>query len=315
MHTTHAVRIDVLGGDAAVSPIAHLGDAFDAYREACRSVGARWDRAARVNRAPLWVVDRLRCALEARGFAVETTTALADALVARASETHAAVTSADERAVAIDDALQSRGSKLYPFQHRPAEGSATCEHRDRELRSPFRCFALPDALGDGWADDQDGRAGWSCYKRLEDANEPIVVFSVHRAPIDHLGTRDGWATITGDTPAAARTEIEARFQRGELRGVAATIQAGGVAITLTRAHRAVFVDQDWTPALNAQAEDRICRIGQDRGVIITRIIADHALDRRIAQVLATKIEIIEGSVDAAATNEPDMTREDAVCTS
>jgi SNF2 family DNA or RNA helicase len=135
---------------------------------------------------------------------------------------------------------------------------------------------------------------------IEEADEPIVVFSAHRAPIDHLGTRDGWAAITGDTPATARTEIEARFQRGELRGVAATIQAGGVAITLTRAHRAVFVDQDWTPALNAQAEDRICRIGQDRGVIITRLIADHTLDRRIAEVLASKTAIIDGSVDAAA---------------
>jgi SWI/SNF-related matrix-associated actin-dependent regulator 1 of chromatin subfamily A len=538
MHTTHTVRIDTLGADAAVSPIAYLGsEAFDAYREACRSVGARWDRAARANRAPLEVVDRLRCALEARGFAVETTTALADALAARASETRADVASAEQRAESVDNALRERGSQLYPFQRAgvawlaarsaallademgtgktiqalaalpfgapvlvvcPAVAKGVWQREAAKWRpdlsvsvlsgrqsfrwpapnemvvvnydilaedaggAPARCVVIADeahaiksakaqrtkrfrALAraaravsgkvmlltatpltsrptDLWSVlaaaglDAEAFGSWPAFVRafsgrkgrwggyewgspkpeaadalsrvmlrrlrkdvlrelppktwedlaveidratrkdcdalvaelaaigvdivgatdeaamtrartvafarmsevraalatakipalleivseLEDAGEPVVVFSAHRAPIDHLGARDGWATITGDTPAATRTEIEASFQRGSLRGVAATIQAGGVAITLTSAHRAVFVDQDWTPALNAQAEDRICRIGQDRGVIITRLVAEHALDQRIAEVLSAKTAIIEGSVDAAA---------------
>jgi len=138
-------------------------------------------------------------------------------------------------------------------------------------------------------------------EQFEESEEPIVVFSAHRAPIDTLASREGWAVITGDTPPDERTRIEDRFQRGELKGVGATIKAGGVAITLTRAHCALFVDQEWTPALNEQAEDRICRIGQTRGVQITRLVASHPLDARIAHLLGEKWELIAGSVDASST--------------
>lgn len=136
-------------------------------------------------------------------------------------------------------------------------------------------------------------------EELEEQDEPVVVFSAHRAPIDHLAQRKGWAVITGDTSPEERTAIEDRFQAGELRGVGATIKAGGVAITLTRACRAIFVDLDWTPGLNQQAEDRICRIGQKRPVLITVLTAEHPLDERVSELLEEKVGIIDASVNAA----------------
>jgi SWI/SNF-related matrix-associated actin-dependent regulator 1 of chromatin subfamily A len=137
-------------------------------------------------------------------------------------------------------------------------------------------------------------------KTYEDSEEPIVVFSAHREPVDVLAKREGWAAITGDTPAGERTSIVTEFQGGRLKGLAATIQAGGVGITLTRAHECLFVDLLWTPALNKQAEDRLCRIGQTRGVVITRIVADHALDQRVTEILDAKQALIEGTIEKAA---------------
>lgn len=133
----------------------------------------------------------------------------------------------------------------------------------------------------------------------EEQEEPVVVFSAYRAPIDTLATRPGWAVITGDTPPDERSRIEDAFQAGRLKGVASTIKAGGVAITLTRAAHALFVDLEWTPALNAQAEDRICRIGQTRGCVITTLTAEHPLDERIVELLTNKSQLIDASVDAA----------------
>lgn len=133
----------------------------------------------------------------------------------------------------------------------------------------------------------------------EEAEEPLVVFSAHRMPIDLLAKREGWAVITGDTSAEERTRIETDFQAKKLRGVGCTIKAGGVAITLTRASRALFVDQEWTPALNQQAEDRIYRIGQTRGVVIIQLIGDHVLDERIAELIGKKTTLIDTSVEAA----------------
>lgn len=130
----------------------------------------------------------------------------------------------------------------------------------------------------------------------EEQDHRVVVFSAHRAPIDKLASRPGWGTITGSTPAKKRSELEEMFQKGLLKGIAGTIQAMGVGITLTHAHEAIFVDQMWTPALNDQAEDRLMRIGQTKGVIITLLVADHPLDKRVTELLNKKKTLIDAVV-------------------
>jgi len=133
----------------------------------------------------------------------------------------------------------------------------------------------------------------------EEIDEPLVVFSAHRAPIDALAHRDGWAVITGDTAATERTRIENAFQAGTLKGIGGTIQAMGTALTLTKASQMLFVDLAWVPDLNAQAEDRCCRIGQDRGVQVTRLVADHKLDQMVSATLAGKQQLTNESIHAS----------------
>lgn len=140
----------------------------------------------------------------------------------------------------------------------------------------------------------------------EENEQSLVVFSAHREPVDMLADRPGWATITGDTPVEKRSEIVDAFQGGRLKGLALTIQAGGVGLTLTRAHECIFVDLLWTPALNAQAEDRLCRIGQDRGVVVTVLTADHEMDRRVNEILMEKRHIIRETVDKAAVENVEV---------
>lgn len=143
----------------------------------------------------------------------------------------------------------------------------------------------------------------------EEADDPLVVFSCHRAPVERLGRRRGWAVITGDVTSAQRKQIEEEFQAGHYRGLAMTIQAGGVALTLTRAHEAIRVDPDWTPAGNDQADDRLCRIGQGRGVIITDLVAEHLIDQHAAKVTRRKQQLINATVETAAVCGPSSVEE------
>src|SRR5262249_12564802 len=76
----------------------------------------------------------------------------------------------------------------------------------------------------------------------EECGTPLVVFSAHTRPVRSLQDRAGWGVITGDTPASRRQRIVEDFQAGKLKGVAATIQAGGTGLTLTRASTVLFVD-------------------------------------------------------------------------
>lgn len=135
----------------------------------------------------------------------------------------------------------------------------------------------------------------------EDAGTPLVVFSAHRKPIETIGSREGWAMILGGTPAEKRREIVRAFQAGELKGVALTIRAGGEGLTLTQASDMLFVDMDWTPAQNCQAEDRICRIGQQASSInIIRLVSNHVLDIHVLDLLARKQELIEAAIEMKA---------------
>jgi SWI/SNF-related matrix-associated actin-dependent regulator 1 of chromatin subfamily A len=139
-------------------------------------------------------------------------------------------------------------------------------------------------------------------EEYEEAGEPVVLVSAHREPVDVVGSRPGWGAITGETSPEDRAKIAEQFQAGSLKGVALTFKAGGVGITLTRAAHMVMVDQDWTPALICQAEDRLCRIGATRGILITVIVATHPLDKRVNELLSEKRALIEGAIEASAVS-------------
>jgi SWI/SNF-related matrix-associated actin-dependent regulator 1 of chromatin subfamily A len=130
----------------------------------------------------------------------------------------------------------------------------------------------------------------------EENEEPLVVFSAHLAPIEALEKREGWAVIHGGVGPEARQAIVNRFQAGDLKGVALTIEAGNFGLTLTRASHMIFNDLQWTPASNVQAEDRICRIGQDRGCQYTILQADHVLDRHITDTIRRKMRMIDVAI-------------------
>lgn len=135
-------------------------------------------------------------------------------------------------------------------------------------------------------------------ENAEEQNVPLVVFSAHLPPLDALLVRDGWAVISGDTKPERRQEITRDFQTGKLKGVGVSIKAGGVGLTLTRAWKALFVDLDWTPAANTQAEDRICRIGQTSNKVeVVRMVSNHPLDIHVNNLLSKKMSLIQAAID------------------
>lgn len=134
----------------------------------------------------------------------------------------------------------------------------------------------------------------------EDAEEQVVFSSAHTAPLDALAAREGWAKIDGSVPPKVRNDIERRFRTGELAGVALSIRCAP-GLNLQSAAHMVYVDQDWNPKTNRQCDDRIRRIGQEASTVTyTRLVSDHPLDRRVAELLSSKEEAIDALVDGEA---------------
>lgn len=201
---------------------------------------------------------------------------------------------ADE--IEIDEAMRRSGVRLDDIKAEALAGLATNPHI-MTARRLLAAAKLPAVVE--WIEE------------CEDAGEPVVVFSAHRAPVDRLKGRPGWRVITGDTPPAERAQIAAEMQAGRLKGVAGTIKAMGVAITLTRPCLAAFVDLEWTPGANQQARDRLVRIGQNRPVTVYRFVAEHDVDQRVAAILAEKAARQAATVDAITTT-PDSVRAEAM---
>lgn len=117
----------------------------------------------------------------------------------------------------------------------------------------------------------------------DDDTQSVVIFSQFRRAIGLVEARlnargSKYVRITGDDSEQDRRRAVDDFQKGRARIFLGTIGAGSEGITLTRASTVIFLDRDWTPARNAQAEDRLHRIGQDSAVQVIDIVARNTID-------------------------------------
>lgn len=114
--------------------------------------------------------------------------------------------------------------------------------------------------------------------------------------------------ITGEmTDEQKQASVDA-FQKGNAEVIVMQIKAGGVGITLTKAHYMIFNDMDWGLGNVTQAEDRICRAGQEQLCIIYYTICDSAgLDRQLASSLTRKSTTQNAAIDNRKNEEIDYT--------
>jgi SNF2 family DNA or RNA helicase len=84
---------------------------------------------------------------------------------------------------------------------------------------------------------------------------------------------------------------------------------GGVGLDLTAASHVFHFDRWWNPAVEAQAEDRAHRIGQERAVHVAAYLTQGTIEERIDEVIAEKralfADVIDG-VDAAMLRRLDL---------
>ncbi|WP_346017013.1 DEAD/DEAH box helicase [Pseudenhygromyxa sp. WMMC2535] len=79
-----------------------------------------------------------------------------------------------------------------------------------------------------------------------------------------------------------------------------SLKAGGTGLNLTAADNVFLLDPWWNPAVEDQAADRAHRIGQDKPVLVHRLIASETVEERILSLQARKRELAEAAVGDAA---------------
>lgn len=75
-----------------------------------------------------------------------------------------------------------------------------------------------------------------------------------------------------------------------------SLKAGGTGINLTAADYVIHYDPWWNPAVEAQASDRIYRIGQDKQVFIYKLITKDSVEEKILALQNKKLLITENVI-------------------
>ncbi|KAM7542613.1 hypothetical protein Aperf_G00000006586 [Anoplocephala perfoliata] len=81
-----------------------------------------------------------------------------------------------------------------------------------------------------------------------------------------------------------------------------TTQVGGVGLTITSADRVIILDPSWNPSIDAQAVDRVYRIGQRSNVVVYRLITCATVEEKIYRRQVFKNSVIRQTIDRTAVD-------------
>ena len=135
-----------------------------------------------------------------------------------------------------------------------------------------------------------------------DSGEKLVVFGHHHDVMDAMDTyltkkKIGHVKVDGRTPNQDRQALIDRFQEEDDCMVFLASTAMGMGVTLTAASNALFVERQWTPGMEEQMEDRIHRIGQNRGVFIHYMQVENSIDAKMAKLVEYKRDVLAAVLD------------------
>ena len=130
-----------------------------------------------------------------------------------------------------------------------------------------------------------------------------LVFSQWTALLDrvepHLRAA-GQDFVRLDGTTRDRQSIVDRFQADDGPPVfLISLRAGGTGLNLTAADHVFLLDPWWNPAVEDQAADRAHRIGQDKPVMVYRLVAEDTVEERILALQQRKRALAEAALGEA----------------
>ncbi len=102
----------------------------------------------------------------------------------------------------------------------------------------------------------------------------------------------------------------ASFREGDAPVFLISLKAGGSGLTLTEADYVFVLDPWWNPATEAQAVDRTHRIGQDKTVMVYRLVAEGTIEEKVIELQQRKRDLFTRVVEADGLMGAPMSADD-----
>jgi superfamily II DNA or RNA helicase len=224
----------------------------------------------------------------------------------------------------LEVVLEPRHQKLYQthLQRERTKVLGLVEDMSKNRMTVFRSLTLlrqlsldPALVDQEYADVRSSKAEVFLENLREVVAEGhrVLVFSSFtrflRSIRDRL-TAEGieWVYLDGHTrDRDARIE---EWRAGTAPAFLISLKAGGFGLTLTEADYVFVLDPWWNPASEAQAVDRAHRIGQDKPVVVYRLVAVGTIEEKVMELKARKQALFSRVVDDGALASGALTADD-----
>ena len=113
-----------------------------------------------------------------------------------------------------------------------------------------------------------------------------------------------------DGTTRKRATVIDDFRSGDASVFLISLKAGGVGLTLTEADYVFVLDPWWNPAAESQAVDRAHRIGQDKTVMVYRLVSRDTIEDKVMALKERKAALFARVVDGAGAGSTAITAAD-----
>ena len=141
----------------------------------------------------------------------------------------------------------------------------------------------------------------------------MLIFSQFTSFLSRLGSEldrqeIDYAYLDGST--RDRGAVVEQFRSGDAPVFLISLRAGGFGLTLTEADYVFLLDPWWNPAVEAQAVDRAHRIGQDKNVMVYRMVSKGSIEEKVLALQQQKVEMFDALTEDDTAFSSNVTAED-----
>ena len=91
-----------------------------------------------------------------------------------------------------------------------------------------------------------------------------------------------------------------------------SLKAGGIGLNLTAADHVFIMDPWWNPAVETQASDRAHRIGQEKPVMIYKVVALNSIEEKIIELQHQKQSLFNAVIDNELLSNFQLDKQDLI---
>ena len=144
---------------------------------------------------------------------------------------------------------------------------------------------------------------------IYEKRERVLIFTQYKEIIEYLerylesifGAKG--LILHGGTRVKKRQELVEQFN-GEayVPFMILSVKAGGTGLNLTAANHVIHFDRWWNPAVENQATDRAFRIGQEKNVIVHKLVCEGSIEEKIDALINSKKDLAENVIGSGGEN-------------